>query len=83
MTTFALLLWTILLAAAAQVTCLNAAAGEWTSITIIGENSVTGAEVTIGGVPATDVFVDSITEITAKTPPGPAKIHYDRRGMDY
>ena len=41
-----------------------------TAITITGENFVSGAEVTIGGVEAEDVVVTSEAQITAKTPAG-------------
>ena len=41
-----------------------------TSITIVGTNFVSGATVTIGGLPATSVVVVSSTMITAVTPPG-------------
>ena len=41
-----------------------------TVVTITGENFVDGATVTIGGAPATDVSVDSATQITATTPAG-------------
>jgi hypothetical protein len=48
-----------------------------TSIHISGANFVAGAVVTIGGVPATDVVVESSSAITAKTgrsAPGPADV---------
>ena len=41
-----------------------------TPITITGINFVSGATVTIGGLPATNVAVVSATSITAVTPPG-------------
>ncbi len=41
-----------------------------TSITITGTGFVDGADVTIGGVEATDIVVASSTEITATTPVG-------------
>lgn len=41
-----------------------------TPITITGTNFVSGATVTIGGRPATNVVVVSATSITAVTPPG-------------
>ncbi|HYS55387.1 MAG TPA: IPT/TIG domain-containing protein [Thermoanaerobaculia bacterium] len=43
-----------------------------TDITLTGSAFQTGATVTIGGVPATNVNVVSSTSITAKTPLGPA-----------
>ena len=43
-----------------------------TSIAITGTNFQSGATVTIGGVPATDVTFVSATSITARTPLGPA-----------
>ena len=43
-----------------------------TAITITGTGFQSGATVTIGGVPATDVTFVSTTSITARTPLGPA-----------
>jgi hypothetical protein len=43
-----------------------------TSVTITGSGFLTGATVTIGGVPATGVTVGSATSITATTPVGTA-----------
>ena len=43
-----------------------------TSITITGSNFITGATVSVGGAPATNVVVASATSITAKTPNGAA-----------
>jgi plastocyanin len=43
-----------------------------TVVNINGTGFQTGAKVTIGGIPATDVNVVSSTSITAKTPIGPA-----------
>ena len=43
-----------------------------TVVTISGENFLTGATVTIGGTPATNVTVVNPTTITATTPPGTA-----------
>jgi hypothetical protein len=43
-----------------------------TVVTISGENFLSGATVTIGGNPATNVTVVNTTTITATTPPGSA-----------
>ncbi len=43
-----------------------------TPVQISGNNFAAGAEVTIGGVPATDVIVNSATSISAKTPARPS-----------
>lgn len=53
------------------MTAISPASGPTTGevdVTITGENFVTGATVTIGGVQATDVVVVSARKITAKTP---------------
>jgi hypothetical protein len=42
-------------------------AGGGTSIHIVGDHFAAGAIVTVGGVPSTDVVVESATSITAKT----------------
>lgn len=45
-----------------------------TPVTLTGEDFLSGAEVTFGGVPATDVIVVSPTSITCITPPHAAEV---------
>jgi hypothetical protein len=55
-----------------DITPVSGSTAGGTPITITGTEFMTGATVTVGGAPATDIVVASSTSITAVTPPGTA-----------